>query len=143
MRVETKSGFIIKSDGLCISLYLHKQTDKGKSYDSFIGHFPNLYFCLLRLVEEGISQSEADTIEGLRGDLFSLRKEVFEAVKAITEHKDKKKIVQMPLVESGVPVNNTKKENDIKFKPVKRKAKKKETLSDAKMTVKRKKDLNN
>ena len=72
------SGYKIKHEGLCVTLYKAKKSEKVGW--SIIGHYPRLSQCLDRLIDEKLADSAASDIEKLRSDLVQISSEIRAAV---------------------------------------------------------------
>jgi hypothetical protein len=79
MKIETESGYKIESDGMCITLYKKIVAKKGKkagqSRYKVVGYYPRFSQAIDRFLEERIADSDAQTLESLRGDIFAVHKE--------------------------------------------------------------------
>ncbi len=85
MKLRLSGGYRLCSDGRCITLTQRCKAKSGKSSIRLVGHFPRLSDALNRALEEKISDSDASTIEQLRGDIFSFYKETEKLSEKLTD----------------------------------------------------------
>ena len=92
MKIETKSGYRIESDGTCITLFKKRINKKGQETWDTIGYYPRFSQALDRFADERIADSEAKTLEDLKGDLFAIHSETKKIVSDLAQEHQKKTV---------------------------------------------------
>lgn len=80
MKIETESGYKIESDGTCITLFKQRTNKKGHKVWDVVGYYPRFSQAIDRFLDERIADSEASTLEALRGDIFAVHAETKQIV---------------------------------------------------------------